>query len=110
MAILGTPFRKLPNAAKLEVGATKNGGPYFEFKHEYLKDTDGDGNMEFVDYWDTPFEYDNVRDDTTGYTDCSAFADDPRDGTPKNTNSYDIWSLGYTIGARKKDVVANFKP
>ncbi len=107
---LGTAFRKLPNTAKGEVLASKNGGPFFEFKHEYLSDTDGDGNMEFIDYWETPFEYDNIRDDEVGHSDCSTNGPDPRSGVAKNPHSYDLWSLGPDMGATAKSAVANFKP
>jgi len=112
---LGTPFRKMPTKSS-HVKATKNGGPYFEFKHEYLMSTDGDDNQEFVDYWQQPFQYDNIRDDSVdpdGFTDAGGegFGSDPRaDGKPRNVNSYDVWSRGITNGARARDYVANFKP
>jgi type II secretory pathway pseudopilin PulG len=45
---LGTKFRVTPDTAAEEVGATKNGGPYYNFKPTRLTtDPDGDGNNEF---------------------------------------------------------------
>jgi len=105
---LGTAFRKLPGKTGT-VLADRNGGPYFEFKNEYLKDTDGDGIMEFVDSWGRPYMYDNLRDDANGFTDCShpVFGPDPRGGKGRSPESYDIWSQG---PPGKDCPIGNFKP
>lgn len=103
---LGTPFRKMPIKAN-HVQASKNGGPYFEFRDDRLADVGEDFDV-IVDYWGTPIEYDNLRDDQ--WQDCSTFGTDPRDGDGKNMNSYDIWSFGPSEGSSKKDVIGNFRP
>jgi len=105
---LSTAFRRAPVAAKGEVKATRNGGPYMQFDSGELVDSDGDGLMEYVDPWGRPFEYDNIRDDVAGYTDCATSAPDPRKGTARNKQWYDLFCLG-PPGGRIKDVVSNFK-
>jgi hypothetical protein len=103
---LGTAFRTLPRPGTGDVSSTKNGGPFYEFHDDYLRDADGDGKKEVIDYWGRPIMYDNLRDDPRGFTDCShpKWGPDPRGGTGKNPNSYDIWSQG------KTRPYGNFKP
>jgi hypothetical protein len=95
---LGSAFRVKPDVTKGEVLADRDAGPFFGFtprdvSSKYLVDRDGDGNLEFVDAWGNPYLYDNVRDDSKGYTDCGT-GSDPRMGSPWNSGSYDVWSQG----------------
>jgi len=108
---LGTAFRKEPGKTGT-VLASKNGGPYFEWKREFLKDTDGDGLKEFVDYWGRPYMYDNLRDDPNGFTDCShpKFGPDPRGGKGRNSRSYDLWSQGPPGKNSPIAPIVDFKP
>ncbi len=89
---LGTAFMQTPTRPH-HVKASSNGGPFMEFDANKLVDTDGDGFRELPDPWGRLYEYDNLRDDATGYTPCTTGGPDPRGGA-KNPTHYDIFSRG----------------
>ena len=64
------------------MAAAKNGGPHFDFRNEYLIDTDGDGLMEIVDMWGRLFLYDRSPEE----------ADYP--GQELGEEPYNLWSRG----------------
>ena len=105
---LTTAFRLQPNAAKGEIAAVKDSGPYIDIPERHRSDSDGDGNIEIIDLWNSPVEYDNIRDDTTTPSGFNVRnPDDPRtDGKPRNLQGYDLFSRGVTGSSRQ---IANFK-
>lgn len=118
---LTTPFRLLnPNIAKGEIQATKDGGPYLDVPEKHRRDLNGNGQLEVIDSWDRPLEYDNIRDDPIGtpvgsgynaYTAPSPFLDaDPRGGAAKNLQGFDLYSFGApTKTSTKRRPLGNFK-
>ena len=104
---LTTAFRTLPNAARKQVWAAKDAGPYLDVPADYLKDLNHDGLPLLVDAWGQPIQYDNIRDDLVGngFTFCGP--DDPRsDGRPHNFESFDLFSPGVP---GRNEPIANFQ-
>lgn len=112
---LTTPFRiigsdatplsttnKGPNV-KGERWASKDAGPYMDVPENARKDLDADGYDEIVDLWTRALQYDNIRDETL----TTGLAGDPRGGTAKNLQKFDMWSQGEP-GATPRPL-ANFK-
>src|SRR5207302_4437151 len=58
---LTTPFRVTPNAAKGEVWASKDVGPYLDVPVRNQV-PNGAKNIDIVDVWGRPLQYDNIRD------------------------------------------------
>lgn len=95
---LANSFKRQPNGLKKEMGpcSKDNSSPYYDAPPNRHGDATGSGMDSYLDHFNQPIQYDNIREDNvgTGYSaqTWNSLAD-PRGGTPK-TNTADIFSFG----------------
>jgi prepilin-type N-terminal cleavage/methylation domain-containing protein len=123
---LTTPFRVTPNAAKGEVWASKDVGPYLDVPVRNQV-PNGAKNIDIVDVWGRPLQYDNIRDpqpSASGYdavptianaleirgTPALVVPDPQHPGTnAHNLQGVDIFSMGEGTGIQCTRPIANFR-
>lgn len=122
---LTTPFRISPNAAKGEVWASKDVGPYLDVP---VRNQKLNGNaIDIIDVWGRPLQYDNIRDPQTsasGYdtvpttvnsteirANATLVTPDPQHpgNLAHNLQGVDIFSMGEGSGTNCTRPIANFR-
>ena len=119
---LTTPFRITNTAAKGEVWASKDTGPYLDVPVRNQKINGG--NTDIIDVWGRPLQYNNVRDTAVGFVavpatpnsveirnNAALVTPDPRfpGNNAHNLQGVDIFSMGEGSGTNCTRPIANFR-